>query len=69
MIDSVTCMTMAAATPARTRRAMSVLGSPANAEATFTAANATRPMASTSFRPQRSPMAPTGMSSAARATV
>nr|WP_255566497.1 hypothetical protein [Iamia sp. SCSIO 61187] len=69
MTDSVTGMTMAAATPARTRRAMSVLGSPANAEATFTAAKATSPMASTGFRPQRPPMAPAGMSSAARATV
>lgn len=69
MTDNVTGMTMAAANPAATRSAISVVGSVAKAAAMFVAANATRPMSSTGLRPHRSPMAPTGMRSAASASV
>ena len=40
-----------------------------NVEARLVAANSTRPLTRTGLRPQRSPIAPIGMSSAARARV
>ena len=69
MTERVTGMTMAAATPARTRKPMSVPGVVANAEARLVAAKATSPIIRMGLRPHRSPMAPTGRSSAASASV
>ena len=67
--ERVAGMIIAAAAPATTRKASSWVTSPAKAAATLAAMNSTRPDTRTFLRPQRSPMAPTGMSRAARAMV
>ena len=69
MTDSVTGMIMAAPTPARTRAAIMTPTDGASPATRLAAAKRPRPASSTGLRPQRSPMAPTGISSAARATV
>ena len=69
MTDRVTGMIMAAAMPAATRRAMRASGVVTNAEAALAAANRARPASRIGLRPHRSPIAPTGISRAARARV
>ena len=67
--DRVTGMIIAAARPATTRNAISGSGLFTNAEARLAAANTTRPMIRIGLRPHRSPIAPIGINSAARARV
>ena len=69
MIDSVTGMIIAAPTPARTRATIIIAVVVASSEPTVAMANTARPASSTGLRPKRSPIAPTGSSSAASATV
>ena len=69
MIDNVTGMIIAAPTPAMTRATIIIAVVVASSEPTVAMANTARPASSTGLRPNRSPIAPTGSSSAARATV
>ena len=67
--DSVTGMIIAAATPAAMRAASSIVVVVAKAAAPLETTNSARPATRIGLRPQRSPMAPTGSSRAARAIV
>ncbi len=67
--DRVTGMIMAAPRPARIRAAIISPVEVANPAPRLAKAKTQRPATSTGLRPHRSPIAPTGMRSAARATV
>ena len=69
MTERVTGMIMAAAAPATTRATRSWLTEPEKAAATLARTKTTSPVMRTCLRPHRSPMAPIGSSSAARAIV
>ncbi|SKX83937.1 Uncharacterised protein [Mycobacteroides abscessus subsp. abscessus] len=67
--DSVVGMMSAAATPARIRVQINWVGSVVQIASSEATEKTTRPTIRTSRRPKRSPMAPAGSSSAARANV
>ena len=67
--DSVTGMIIAAATPASTRAPRSSSTLPATPASALAPMNSVRPPSRIGLRPQRSPMAPMGSSSAASAIV
>lgn len=69
MTDSVTGMIIAAATPARMRATSSMPVVEARPATRLAPMNSTRPPTRIGLRPQRSPMAPMGSSSAASAIV
>ena len=68
MTDRVTGMIMAALTPATTRTTIMNVEEGASAAAAVATTNTARPASRTGLRPQRSPMAPTGISMAASAS-
>ena len=67
--DSVTGMIIAAATPATMRASRRTSTDPAEPASRLAPANSASPDSRIGLRPQRSPMAPIGRSSAARAMV
>ena len=69
MTDSVTGMIIAAPAPDPMRATIITVALGATAATAADNPNSTRPAWSTGLRPQRSPMAPTGMSRAASASV
>lgn len=69
MTARVTGMIIAALTPAATRAAIIVPAVGASPATTLAAPKTTNPAISMGLRPRRSPMAPSGSNSAARARV
>ncbi len=69
IVDNVPGMINAAPTPVRTRHPISVSADPANADAKLAMLKIVMPAMSARRRPKRSPIAPAGSRSAARATV